>query len=305
VEHHSHGDAAILRPRPDRWAAIAVTVAAQPWACAESPKAGGGWVVEEAARNLYAVGAKPDAFTNCLNFGNPEDPEVLGDFTDVVRGMADAAKAIGFAVPSGNVSFYNGGLGAAILPTPVLMATGLLDDLRHATTSDLKSSGNPLYLVGPSSPSLGGSLYARRRGARGLNVPPVDPAGTRRMGEALLSAGRAGEVRSVHDVSDGGLAVALPEMAFGGGLGFRADLSATQLPDAGVALVAEGGSRWVVEVAADVAHSFERRMRARGFVLLGHVTTERVGEFLWKGERVAATPLAGLYDRWRAGLGIP
>jgi len=305
VENPSHGDAAILRPRPDRWSAIAVTVAAQPWTCRESPRTGGGWVVEEAARNLYSVGARPDAFTNCLNFGNPQDPEVMGDFSDVVRGMAVAAKSIGFSVPSGNVSFYNGGLGAEVMPTPVLMATGLLEDLRNATTSDLKSAGNPLYLVGQSGPELGGSLYARRRSATGLTVPTLDPAGLRRAGETLLSAGRAGEVRSVHDVSDGGLAVSLSEMAFGGGLGFRADLAATRMADPCLALVSEGGSRWVVEVSSGEARSFERRFRKVPMARLGSVTAARVGEFEWKGDSIARVNLPELYDRWRAGLGIP
>ncbi|MCI4318358.1 MAG: AIR synthase related protein, partial [Thermoplasmata archaeon] len=279
--------------------------AAQPWTCRESARTGGAWVVEEAARNLYAVGAKPDAFTNCLNFGNPEDPEVMGDFSAVVRGMAEAAKAIGFSVPSGNVSFYNGGLGAEVLPTPVLMATGILEDLRHATTSDLKSAGNPLYLIGQSGPELGGSLYARRRSATGLTVPKVDPAGVRRAGGILLSAGRAGEVRSVHDVSDGGLAVTLSEMAFGGRLGFRADLAATRIAQPGVALVSEGGSRWVVEVSAGEARSFERRFQKVPMARLGSVTAARVGEFHWNGESVVRVNLPELYDRWRAGLGIP
>jgi phosphoribosylformylglycinamidine synthase subunit PurL len=301
VTSPSHGDAAVLRPRTESWKGLALTVAAQPWACQEDPRGGGRWVVEEAARNLYAVGARPDAFTNCLNFGNPEDPRVLGQFAAVVRGLAEGARGLDLAVPSGNVSFYNGGLGAAIPPTPVLLATGIVPDVRHCTTVDLKEVGNPLYLVGTSRPELGGSLWARRHGIRGQPIPPTQPARLRRTGEALLSAGHAGTLRAVHDVSDGGLALTLLEMAFGGGLGFSIDLAATGLHGPGVSAVAEGGSRWVVEVDRTKVGAFERRLRGEPVALLGTVTGLD-GVFRW-GERIEATvDLAELYASWRTGL---
>lgn len=300
----SHGDAAVLRPRPESGRGLALTTAAQPWACQEDPRAGAMWVVEEAARGLYAVGARPDAFTNCLNFGNPEDPEVMGDFAQVVEGLAESARDLGFAVPSGNVSFYNGGLGAAIPPTPVLLATGLIDETGHGQTTDLKEAGDPLYLLGQSAPALGGSLWARRRGRRGLATPPVDGRRLRRMGERLVDAGGAGEVRAAHDVSDGGLAVALPEMAFGGGLGFDVELSATGLVDPTLAAVAEGGSRWVVEVASSKATAFERRFRGLPLARLGRVTPGG-GHLAWKGATLADLDLTRLYAGWRTGLGLP
>jgi phosphoribosylformylglycinamidine synthase len=255
----SHGDAAVLQPRPGHWAGLAVATASQPWACREAPRQGAEWVVEEAARNLYAVGARPDAFTNCLNFGNPEDPEVLGDFSAVTAGLASAARALGFAVPSGNVSFYNGGLGAGIPPTPVLLATGLVRDLRRAVTSDLKEAGSALFLLGKSSPDLGGSLWARRHDLAGVRIPPTAPADLRKLGERLVRGIEAGMVRAAHDVSDGGLAVTLAEMSFGGGLGFEVDLAATGLKSAGTALAAEGRSRFVVEVPAGAEDRFPPR----------------------------------------------
>ncbi len=301
VTSPSHGDAAVLRPRTESWRGLALAVAAQPWACLEDPRGGARWVVEEAARNLYAVGARPDAFTNCLNFGNPEDPRVLGQFAAVVRGLAEGARGLDLAVPSGNVSFYNGGLGAAIPPTPVLLATGIVPDVRHCTTVDLKEVGNPLYLVGTSRPELGGSLWARRHGIRGQPVPPTQPARLRRTGEALLSAGRSGTLRAVHDVSDGGLALTLIEMAFGGGLGFSVDLTATDLSGPGLAAVAEGASRWVVEVDRSKVETFERRMRGEPVARLGAVTG-MAGIFRW-GEHVEANlDLTELYSAWRGGL---
>jgi phosphoribosylformylglycinamidine synthase II len=300
----SHGDAAVLRPHPGLRKGVAVTVAAQPSACALDPYAGSVAIVEEAARNLYAVGARPDALTNCLNFGNPEDPAVLGSFHASVRGLADAAKSLGFAVPSGNVSLYNGGLGAGIPPTPVLMATGLVDDIRRCTTSDLKTLGDPLMLVGPSSPALGGSVYARIRSRSGGTLPPTDPSTLRRTGERLLRAGKAGLLRANHDVSEGGLAVTLAEMAFGGGLGFDVDLRSVGLLGPGLSLVAEGASRWVVEVRRDRLGPFRRLMKGVPVAELGTVTAEGA-RLRWGSKLLAEEDLAALYPRWRAGVGIP
>jgi phosphoribosylformylglycinamidine synthase subunit PurL len=304
VASPSHGDAAVLQPRSEHWAGLAVATASQPWACREDPLRGAEWVVEEAARNLYAVGARPDAFTNCLNFGNPEDPEVLGDFSAVTAGLAKAARALGFAVPSGNVSFYNGGLGAGIPPTPVLLATGLVRDLRRAVTSDLKEAGSALFLLGASSPDLGGSLWARRNGRSGLRIPPTAPTDLRRMGERLLRAIDSGAVRSAHDISDGGLAVTLAEMAFGGGLGFDVDLAATGLKSAGTALAAEGRSRFVVEVPEDDSVRFARMFRGIPCVRLGDVTGEGA-RLEWNGHHLVKIPLEPLYSQWRGGLGLP
>ncbi len=305
VTSPSHGDAAVLQPRPESWRGLAIATAAQPWACREDPRRGAVWVVEEAARNLYSVGAQPDAFTNCLNFGNPEDPKVLGDFSAVVQGLAEGARGLGFAVPSGNVSFYNGGLGAEIPPTPVLLATGIVPDVRQAITSDFKEEENPIYLLGRSARAAGGSLWARQSGIRGLDLPPTRPTELRRLGEKLVRAGRSGLVRAVHDVSDGGLAVTLAEMAFGGEVGFSVDLAATGLSTPQEALVVEGASRFVVEVARGEETRFEGRFRGLPWSRLGQVTRSRVGSFRWNEEPRASVELGSLYERWRAGLGIP
>jgi phosphoribosylformylglycinamidine synthase subunit PurL len=300
----SHGDAAVLRPSPGLWKGVAVTVAAQPSTCALDPYAGSVAIVEEAARNLYAVGARPDALTNCLNFGNPEDPSVLGTLEASVNGLADGAKALGFAVPSGNVSLYNGGLGAGIPPTPVLMATGLVDDVRRCTTSDLKTIGDVLVLVGRSSSALGGSVYARSRGRAGGPLPPSDPSSVRRAGERLLKAGTRGLISANHDVSEGGLATTLAEMAFGGGLGFDVDLHEVGLRAPGLALAAEGASRWVVEVRRDRLPAFQRLMKGIPIAVLGTVTAGG-GRLLWATQPIAQLDLPTLFLRWREGVGIP
>ncbi|MGI0150557.1 MAG: AIR synthase-related protein, partial [Thermoplasmata archaeon] len=295
----SHGDAAVIRPRRSSRRGLAISVAAQPWACAIDPRGGARWVVEEAARNLYAVGARPDSFSDCLNFGNPEDPRVLGALDATVRGLAEAADALGVAIPSGNVSLYNGGLGRGIPPTPVLLAVGVVPDVDRAVTSDLKDPGNPIYLLGRSSPNLGGSLYARRRERPGP-IPPTDPSGLRRLGERLLAAMAGGEIRSAHDVSDGGLAVTLAEMAFGGALGFDVDLAATGLSDAALALIAEGGSRFALEVDLAKEARFRQRLRGVPYARIGSVE-EGAGRFRFGDRPAAVLDVPEIYARWREG----
>lgn len=301
-ESPSHGDASVLRPRIESWRGLAVTTATGPSLCREDPEGGAVAVVEEAARNLYAVGAIPDAFTNCLNFGNPEDSAVLGDFAAVVRGLARGAQAVGFAVPSGNVSFYNGGIGHAIPPTPVLMATGLVRDLRHTVTSDLKASGSTLYLLGHSAPQLGGSLWARRAGRRGWALPAVAPRRVREMGERLVRAAGRGLIAAAHDISDGGLAVTLAEMAFGGHVGFEVDLARTGLDSATVALAAEGQSRWVVEARPGREAALERLFAGLELTPLGTVQ-EGGGNLRWGESRLGTVDLDGIYAQWRRGPG--
>ena len=305
VDSPSHGDAAVLRPRGDRPEGLAVTTASQPWACRDDPYEGSVGVVEEAARNLYAVGARPDALSDCLNLGSPESPFVVGDLDRVTRGLAAAARALGFAVPSGNVSLYNGGLGREIPPTPVVLATGIVPDLDACLTSDLKAAGSALFVLGRSRPELGGSLWARRRGLRELAVPRGDPAGLRRLGERLLGAARRREVVAAHDVSDGGVGVTLAEMSFGGQLGFDVDLRPLGLPAPGLAAVVEGASRLVVEVPPARERAFVRSMRGVPAARVGTVTARREGRLTWDGTPIASLPLPALYGRWRAGPGLP
>ncbi|CAA2143026.1 phosphoribosylformylglycinamidine synthase subunit PurL [Methylobacterium bullatum] len=225
------GDAAIVRVE-DGPKGLALTADVTPRYCEADPVQGGRQAVAEAWRNITAVGAKPLAITDNLNFGNPEKPEVMGQLVGCLKGIGEACLALDFPVVSGNVSLYNETNGVGILPTPTIGGVGLLDDVTKHATISLKRDGDMLVLVGATEGWLGQSVYlsvvsGREDGA----PPPVDLAAERRNGDFVRSLIVSGLVDTVHDLSDGGLAVALAEMAIAGGIG-------ATLPDAPAGLPA-------------------------------------------------------------------
>lgn len=255
----AHGDASVVRPRIDSWRGLAIAVASTPQFTAIDPFRGGASAVDELCRNLTAVGARPHALTDCLNFGNPEKPDRLWSFRETVRGIGTTAAALGVPIPSGNVSFYNESARGACPPTPVVLGVGLVDDLRRCVTSDFKRAGDPVVLVGSTGPELGGSEYLRLRGGT-APVPAVDAHGLRASIDHLLRAIRAGTVAACHDLSHGGLAIAAAEMCLGGDLG--ADLKTTAMDPMrwDVQLFSESNGRWLLEVAGDRYEEFGHLM---------------------------------------------
>jgi phosphoribosylformylglycinamidine synthase subunit PurL len=184
------------------------------------PYAGAQLALAEAYRNVAATGARPLAVTNCLNFGSPEDPAVMWQFTEAVRGLADACLTLGVPVTGGNVSFYNQTADAAIHPTAVVGVLGVHDDVRRRLSIGLRREGCRVVLLGRSRAEFGGSLWAHvAHGHLGGRPPAVDLAAERRLADLLAEAGRRGLLEAAHDVSDGGLAVALAECCLAGGLG--------------------------------------------------------------------------------------
>jgi phosphoribosylformylglycinamidine synthase II len=218
------GDAAVVRVNHGP-KALALTTDVTPRYCEADPFEGGKQAVAEAWRNLTAVGAIPLAVTDNLNFGNPERPEIMGQFVGCVRGLAEACRALDFPVVSGNVSLYNETNGRAILPTPTIGGVGLLEDFTDAATLAFKAAGEAILLVGESQGWLGQSLYLRDICGREEGAPPpVDLAAEKRNGDFVRGLVADKIATAVHDVSDGGLAVALAEMAMAAGIG--ADLRA-------------------------------------------------------------------------------
>ncbi len=227
------GDAAVVRVHGTA-KALAMTSDCTPRYCQADPVEGGRQAVAEAWRNITAVGARPLAITDCMNFGNPEKPDIMGQFVGCIEGMVEACTVLEFPVVSGNVSFYNETDGVAIPPTPTIGGVGLVADVARTVTLAFKAEGDSVVLIGDTAGHLGASLYLREiEGREDGPPPPVDLAVERRNGDCVRAMIEAGKVTACHDLSDGGLGVALAEMAMAGGIG--AEIEA---PGDGVALFA-------------------------------------------------------------------
>ncbi|WP_203311450.1 phosphoribosylformylglycinamidine synthase subunit PurL [Sphingomonas beigongshangi] len=224
------GDAAVVRVH-DTQKALAITTDCTPRYCFADPVQGGRQAVAEAWRNLTSVGAKPLAVTNCLNFANPQRPEIMGQIVGCLEGMSDACRALDFPIVSGNVSLYNEskatGGGSAILPTPAIGGVGLLADWQRNMTIAFKGTGDVILAVGTRGGHLGQSLYLREcHGIEGKDAgppPPVNLDAERRTGDLIRHGIEQGHLSAVHDVSDGGIAVTIAEMALAGDVGAMID----------------------------------------------------------------------------------
>ena len=243
------GDAAVVRVPPSAngigHKGLAMTSDCTPRYVQAHPETGGRQAVAEAWRNITAVGARPLAVTDNMNFGNPQKPEIMGQFAGAIMGMAEACQALDFPVVSGNVSLYNETQGAGILPTPSIGGVGLVDDVTTATTIAFKSAGEDILVIGATTGWLGqsswlASVCGREDGA----PPPVDLAAERRNGEFVGSLIRARRLTAVHDLSEGGIAVSLAEMAVSGNIG--AAIGALPAGPAHAMLFGEDQARYLV-----------------------------------------------------------
>ncbi len=246
------GDAAVIR-LPDSDVSVALTTDGPGRYCYLDPYEGARLAVAEAARNVAVVGARPMAITNCLNFGNPERPEVMWQFAEVVRGIGDACTALSTPVTGGNVSFYNETNGRAIYPTPVIGMLGVLE-APAPIGSSFAHDGDEIILAGHTRKvDFGGSEFSKVvHGIVGGRPPALDMDAERSLHAFLLAAAKGELIHSAHDISEGGLAVALAESACAGGLGFVSDLS---FADPHVAAFSESPSRAVL--SCDPARTHE------------------------------------------------
>jgi phosphoribosylformylglycinamidine synthase subunit PurL len=257
------GDAAVVRIN-DGPKALALATDVTPRYCEADPFEGGKQAVAEAWRNLTAVGARPLALTDNLNFGNPERPEIMGQLVGCVRGIAAACKAFDFPVVSGNVSLYNETNGRAILPTPTIGGVGLLDDFRKSATLAFKREGDAIVLIGETIGWLGQSLYLRDVCGREAGAPPpVDLLEERENGEFVRALIVQEQVNAVHDVSDGGLLVALAEMAMASGLGARLEAAPSDTPSHAF-WFGEDQARYVVTLPRTDAEKLVARTQEAG-----------------------------------------
>jgi phosphoribosylformylglycinamidine synthase II len=292
------GDAAVVRVL-DGPKALALTTDVTPRYCEADPFEGGKQAVAEAWRNLSAVGAQPLALTDNLNFGNPEKSEIMGQLVGCIRGIAEACRALDFPVVSGNVSLYNETFGRAILPTPTIGGVGLLADFTASATLAFKAEGEAILLIGATQGWLGQSLYLREACGREEGAPPpVDLDAEKRNGDFVRGLIREKLTTTAHDVSDGGLIVALAEMAIASGrIG-----AVLEPPPAGVPAHAhwfgEDQGRYVVAVAASAADAVIGRAEASG------APASRIGvtggeALILPGERpLLIKGLTDRFERW-------
>ena len=312
LEAPGAGDAAVVRIKGTRRALALASDGNGRW-CRLDPFAGAQLAVAEAARNVACSGAKPMAATNCLNFGSPEKPEVMWQFSRAIDGIAEACTALEIPITGGNVSFYNETLGRSIDPTPVLGVLGMMEDASRALGMAFRAEGDVILLLDGNATEVNttknaakefsSSEYARTiRGIEAGSPPSVNLAAEKRLIALLVALAGEGKLQSAHDVSDGGLAVTLAESCFASnGLSLHAALTSKQ-PDE-EAIFGERGARAIVSVTPENLAAV-LRIAAQYEVAVGEVGRVSRGEFRIQlnGRTVVGAEVPSLADDWSGAL---
>ena len=297
-------DAAVIRVKETR-KALAMSVDCNGRYCFLNPKEGAKLAVAESARNVVCSGAKPLAITNCLNFPNPERPEIMRSFVDALNGMSEVCRALGVPVTGGNVSMYNETDGKPIYPTPVIGMLGLIDDPRHITTQWFKAAGDVIFLLGKTGSDFGGSELLAMFGAVDGAPPKFILDDELAIQDLCLSAIKSGLIRSAHDCSEGGLGVALAESCFSNNghssIGATVDISA--LMDDANLLFSESASRIIVSVKAENVEAFTSLATSKGasYFRLGEVGGDDLVISV-AGQEVLRSSVRGLEKQWREAI---
>ncbi|WML42179.1 phosphoribosylformylglycinamidine synthase subunit PurL [Neobacillus sp. OS1-2] len=289
-------DAAVTRIRGTR-KALAMTTDCNSRYVYLDPETGGKIAVAEAARNIICSGAEPLAITDNLNFGNPEKPEVFWQIEKAADGISEACRVLETPVIGGNVSLYNETSGTVIYPTPVIGMVGLVSDLDHITTQHFKQSGDHIYLVGETKPEFGGSeLQKLVNGEIFGKAPELNIEIEKERQSQILTAIRAGLVQSAHDLSEGGLAVALAECLFAK-KGLGAEITITG--DSVTALFSETQSRFLISVKKEHQAEFERVVDAAP---IGQVNETGILQVLSEGQSVLVSKVEELKTAWKGAI---
>jgi phosphoribosylformylglycinamidine synthase len=292
------GDAAVVRVHgTDKGLAISTDVT--PRYCQADPFEGAKQAVAESYRNISAVGARPLAVTDNLNFGNPQKPEIMGQIVAGVDGIGEACRALDYPVIGGNCSLYNETNGEGILPTPAIGGVGLMQDVHRMATVALKREGDALLLIGETRGHLGQSIYLREvEGREEGGAPPVDLKAERKHGEFVRKLIEDGRVDTVHDCSDGGLLSALAEMVLAGNIGVDVGVAGTTV-EAIPFFFGEDQARYVLAVPAKDADRIEGELREAGIIhaIIGKTIAEKVVRVEREGE-VSIAALRKAHEEW-------
>jgi len=305
-KHGGPNDAAVIKPLSDSWRGVAISSGMNPsygkvdpyWMAASS--------IDEAIRNNVSVGGRRIALLDNFTWGNPEKPDRMGGLLRAVQACYDFAKIFGTPFVSGKDSLYNESPLGPVTPTLLITALGIVPDVRKIVSVDVKEPGNPLYLLGETYPELGGSEYYKLRGFIGKSVPRVRPEAKRIM-EVVTAAMDAGYIKACHDLSEGGLGVAVAEMAFTGGHGTELHLdrvprSAIQRDD--YLLFSESNSRFLVEIPQKLKDPFETLIKGVPRALVGRVRGgNRLFIYGLTGNLIVDVGLAELRKAWKGAFG--
>ena len=291
------GDAAVVRVHGTN-KGLAISTDCTPRYCEADPVEGGKQAVAETWRNITAVGGRPLAITDCMNFGNPERPEIMGQFAGCIDGMAEACAALDYPVVSGNVSLYNETNGQAIPPAPAIGGVGLIADISRMATVAFKRDGDVILLVGETRGHLGRSIYLRDILERAEGAPPpVDLAAERRNGDFVRGLIEDGLTDTVHDLSDGGLAIAVAEMAMAGGIGAEIALDGSDTPLHAL-LFGEDQGRYLVAVPAGEAENVLSGARRASVPVTRLGSTGQDALSINGVLRLTVTQLREAHERW-------
>lgn len=290
----SGGDAAVVRIHGTK-KALAMSSDVTPRYCKADPVEGGKQAVAESWRNITAVGAKPLAITNCLNFGNPQRPEIMGQLVGCIDGIIAACKALEYPVVSGNVSLYNETNGDGILPTPAIGGVGLLQNVEKVIGNSFKNEGDVIFIVGETKGHLGSSLYLREIEGREEGAPPpVDLAVEKKNGDFVRSLIEQGNITACHDVSDGGLYVAIAEMAIRSSAGAKININ-SDVPLFAY-LFGEDQARYVISASKNMADDITKAAKESGVYVL-QIGDVGGSEMLINGQAVSIKELKELNEK--------
>ncbi|MHB8396456.1 MAG: phosphoribosylformylglycinamidine synthase subunit PurL [Thermoplasmataceae archaeon] len=297
----SHSDSAVIKPLPDSDRGLVLTSGCKVLMTEADPYTGSLISLAEAAKNILCSGGRPHSLVDSLNFGDPENPQIMGELVSSLRAIGDFGREMNTPVVAGNVSLYNRSGEVNIVPTPTFMMVGIIDDINKIVTPEFKENGSHLFMVGRIMPTLNGSEYLRHRGYESPGAPFCDLKELKAISGLMGRLTSDSLILSAHDVSTGGLLVALCEMAFGSKTGAEIDLSEIQGMRTSVKMFSEGGNAIILEVREGDRERFLKECGDLNPTYLGKTSGNTIS-IQDNGLQIVNSPVSRLREIWSTGL---